>query len=79
VLFTRYVNNPRAVEPAELESLAQVAVPEQNGFAVEAYQTPADAWQRARALQCECGLTCITGSFFLAAELRPLIDASYLP
>jgi dihydrofolate synthase/folylpolyglutamate synthase len=79
VLFTRYVNNPRAVEPAELESLAQIAVPEQNRFAVEAYQTPADAWQRARALQSECGLTCITGSFFLAAELRPLIDASYLP
>jgi dihydrofolate synthase/folylpolyglutamate synthase len=79
ILFTRYVNNPRAVEPTELAALARAALPDKNGPVLEAYETPADAWQRAHSLQGEFGLTCVTGSFFLAAELRPLIDASYLP
>lgn len=79
LLFTRYVNNPRAVEPAELAALARGTLPEQKELSLEAYETPAEAWQRARSLQNDFGLTCVTGSFFLAAEIRPWIEASYLP
>ena len=34
---------------------------------------PADAWRLARSIAQPDDRICITGSFFLAAELRPLL------
>lgn len=78
VLFTRYINNPRAIAPEELAAMAQQAISGKFGREIETAATPAEAWQRARTLQSTYGLTCITGSFFLAAELRPIIESHYL-
>ena len=80
-VFTRYVENPRAVEPEQLEQLAllQATVNPTNGQpAAMIYTTeaPAEAWEVARNLAGADDLICITGSFFLAAEVRPLVLAS---
>ncbi|WP_254510102.1 bifunctional folylpolyglutamate synthase/dihydrofolate synthase [Anatilimnocola floriformis] len=67
VIVTKYVNNPRAVEPEELCDLAHSLGA---GEKVELAAEPQAAWQRARSLASDNDLICITGSFFLAAELR---------
>ena len=35
--------------------------------------TPAEAWQLARRITTPDDLICVTGSFFIAAEMRDLI------
>jgi dihydrofolate synthase/folylpolyglutamate synthase len=69
--LTRYADNPRAVPPEELAAmltrvgdLPHTPVP-----------TPRAAWQAARELAGPEDLVCITGSVFLAGELRPLLTA----
>ncbi|NBO91786.1 MAG: bifunctional folylpolyglutamate synthase/dihydrofolate synthase [Planctomycetia bacterium] len=61
VIFTRYTTNPRAIPPAELVELWGGG---------EAVEPPAEAVRVA--LEGE-KLVCITGSLFLAGELRPLL------
>ncbi len=68
VLLTRYTNNPRGVPVEELRQLAVDLSPKP----IEVCSTPADAWRRARELATPDHLICVTGSFFLAAELRPM-------
>jgi dihydrofolate synthase/folylpolyglutamate synthase len=80
VVFTRYVENPRAVEPEQLEQLAllpSTGMPTNGQPAAMIYttQAPAEAWEAARNLSGAEDLICITGSFFLAAEVRPLVLA----
>jgi dihydrofolate synthase/folylpolyglutamate synthase len=105
VLFTRYLENPRAVPPDQLLAIAQTISPlplgegpgvnniyplplgEETGVRAEKRgekreergegasglsiaPTPADAWAAARRWAQADDLICITGSFFLAAELR---------
>jgi dihydrofolate synthase/folylpolyglutamate synthase len=65
VIFTRYVNNPRGVPP---EKLARLSSHLETGALVCA--DPAAAWEAARQLLEPEDLLCITGSFFLAAEMR---------
>ncbi|MGL4554222.1 MAG: bifunctional folylpolyglutamate synthase/dihydrofolate synthase [Gemmataceae bacterium] len=60
-VFTRYTNNPRAVPPDELIRLWGGG---------EAVEPPAEA---VRAALAGGGLVCVTGSVFLAGELRPLL------
>ncbi|WP_425616606.1 folylpolyglutamate synthase/dihydrofolate synthase family protein [Anatilimnocola sp. NA78] len=72
LVLTRFVNNPRAVEPAELYTCAMQLAAEMNCHAaVEIADEPQAAWQRAKAVAQPADLVCITGSFFLAAELLP--------
>ncbi len=80
VIATEYQNNLRAVPT---DKLAQI-VREQSSIAnlaVEVIEsaTPLDAWQLAQqfASQAETNepLICITGSFFIAAELRRPLNA----
>lgn len=73
VFFTRYQNNPRGVPPEELAALASHAT----DTATEVCVDPAAAWQRARELAAESDLVCITGSFFIAAEMRSQITARH--
>jgi dihydrofolate synthase/folylpolyglutamate synthase len=80
VILTRFLNNPRYVEPAELKRMAdemKATKPEDSGrILVEA--CPAAAWTAAEALAGDGQLICVTGSFFLAAEIRRLARVSPL-
>ncbi len=69
VVFTRYQSNPRAVEPDELARLAR----EISGKTCAVETDPAAAWQKVRALAGPDDLICVTGSFFLAGEIRSLL------
>jgi dihydrofolate synthase/folylpolyglutamate synthase len=79
VVLTRYVNNPRACVPEKLRALAEE---ELMGLALEPSPRlhiaaePLSAWHLAQQLADQQGLICITGSFFLAAELRGVASAS---
>jgi dihydrofolate synthase / folylpolyglutamate synthase len=68
-VLTTFQNNPRSVPVEELARLAGAigAGP----FHVAA--DPAAAWKLAQRLARDDDLICITGSFFIAAELRDLI------
>jgi dihydrofolate synthase/folylpolyglutamate synthase len=70
VIFTRYLNNPRHVPTEEL-----LAAAEELGYAhCRVAADPAAAW-KAVVAEWETGdLICITGSFFIAAEMRDEIE-----
>jgi dihydrofolate synthase/folylpolyglutamate synthase len=72
VLLTRYTTNPRSVPVEELAALAGEISP----TPCETYQSPADAWNRACQVSTPEHLICITGSFFLAAEMRGILSCS---
>src|SRR5262245_27061924 len=77
IFLTQYVENPRAV-PAEslLATALQIRGTITNGEPrpiVHATVRPHDALRLARAVATADDLICIAGSFFLAAELRPLL------
>jgi dihydrofolate synthase / folylpolyglutamate synthase len=80
IFLTQYIYNPRAMEPEALLRLAQQLRREREAAresapALHLTAKPADAWRLARRLAQHGDLICIAGSFFLAAELRPLISA----
>jgi len=68
VYFTRYTVNPRGVP---IETLVQLAA-EQGASHVTACATPERAWQAARMAAELDSLVCVTGSFFIAAEVRAM-------
>ncbi len=79
VIFTRYLENPRGVPPEELRAaatvLASVGGPSQKTPGARTCRTevasnPAEAWNAIHRLARPDDLVCITGSFFLAAEMR---------
>ncbi|MEX0867588.1 MAG: folylpolyglutamate synthase/dihydrofolate synthase family protein [Pirellulales bacterium] len=75
VVFTRYLENPRAVAPEELRQLAA-------GIADGDYrtvETPRQAWSEVQSALREDDLVCVTGSFFIAAELRGALLRSAEP
>ena len=85
VIFTRYANNPRGVPPEELQRLATAITKPRPSVALEGATngrgfmlaetapTPTDAWDAVGRLAQPDDLVCVTGSFFLAAEMRRLI------
>ena len=74
VIVTRYINNPRAMDVDELGSVAAAAsVGRCQPSCIHTAADPAAALTLARELAGADDLICITGSFFLAAELRPLL------
>jgi dihydrofolate synthase/folylpolyglutamate synthase len=69
LFLTTYAGSTRAMAPERLaEILGSVADVPATIFA-----SAADAWFAARAKACPDDLICITGSVFLAGELRPLL------
>ena len=66
VILTRYWNNPRGLPLEQLAAMAE----EISGVPQEVVPTPSEAWQRVRAITTPEHLICVTGSFFLAAEIR---------
>jgi dihydrofolate synthase/folylpolyglutamate synthase len=69
--LTRYTDNPRSVPPEQLAALWCSAG--DTGFTTCA--TPLEAWHTARAAARTEDLICVTGSVFLAGELRPTLLA----
>jgi dihydrofolate synthase / folylpolyglutamate synthase len=69
IALTQYTHNPRAVPPDELQSLAMNI----SGRRYPTYPDPASAWQAVRESAATDDLICISGSFYLAAEMRPII------
>jgi dihydrofolate synthase/folylpolyglutamate synthase len=72
-VVTQYLENPRAI-PAD--SLAAIVEEFTSGRAVQLITcpTPVDAWNYIEHSAVPGEIVCITGSFFLAAELRHLVD-----
>ncbi|MBW3539149.1 MAG: bifunctional folylpolyglutamate synthase/dihydrofolate synthase [Planctomycetes bacterium] len=70
IVLTRYQTNPRAVTVENLAAMLHDA-PEK---VVVTAPDPAAAWEQARRLAGPDDLICVTGSFFLAAEMRELIS-----
>lgn len=69
VILTSFQNNPRNVPVEELERLTR----QLSERPVHVAGDPTSAWKLARRLAGAEDLICITGSFFIAAELRELI------
>ncbi|MGH9676838.1 MAG: glutamate ligase domain-containing protein, partial [Candidatus Acidiferrum sp.] len=67
--LTRFTNNPRAMPPGQLAELWKKAGGE-NGQSIN---SPIEAWREAKAAATPQDIICITGSVFLAGELRPVI------
>lgn len=70
VILTRYVGNPRGVPPEELAALL-----EPTGQRYQVCPDPTAAWSEVLRLATPEDLVCITGSFFIAAEIRHQIRA----
>ena len=74
-ILTRYHDNPRSVLPADLMKLVKRLDAEAIGarpshLSVSICNDPISAWQTCRAEIDTESLVCVTGSFFLAAEIR---------
>ena len=69
VILTSYVNNPRGLPVPELRRLTLLA----KGGSIHAAPDAATALKLALRLADPEDLICITGSFFIAAELRELL------
>jgi dihydrofolate synthase/folylpolyglutamate synthase len=81
MIFTKYLDVRRCFDPEKLRQMARETASEL-GFAARpslVKRNPAEAWraaQRVAASDEGDQLICITGSFFLASELRPLVIES---
>jgi dihydrofolate synthase/folylpolyglutamate synthase len=70
VVVTRFLANPRAMDPEELATLARL----ETGIEVAVEPTPAAAWRNAAAgARCAGGVVVVAGSLFLAGEVRRLL------
>jgi dihydrofolate synthase/folylpolyglutamate synthase len=73
VILTRYLNNPRAMSIAELESLVTELSPVEQCSCPNPTAAVQCALQQATAEH----LVCITGSFFLASEARQALASTF--
>lgn len=82
IILTRYLNNPRCVDLVDLKQEAQMAAAA-TGVSTGDCQIliepcPAAAWSAAESLAAPDSVICVSGSFFLAAEIRSLAESSPL-
>ncbi len=75
VLLTRYLDNPRAVPPEELQAIAR----ELTGREYPVFGDPAAAWDAVRGRAAPEDLVCVTGSLFIAAEMGRQLAARPFP
>lgn len=83
IYLTRFVDNPRSVPPAQLagivSQLREKTRWRRNSTGLPrptVWENPVDAWREARRDPQPDEFICVAGSFFLAAELRPLVIAA---
>ncbi len=74
-VVTQYQENPRAMPAQQLAEMICRELPEIPATAIVVCSTPADAWQHVLQSALSGERVCITGSFYLAAEMRPLLLA----
>jgi dihydrofolate synthase/folylpolyglutamate synthase len=84
IVVTRYQENPRAVPAGDLASVVQAELDradqgERRTGRVEIQATPRDAWESVCRSAEPDELVCVAGSFYLAAELRPVIVSKVRP
>lgn len=72
VILTRYVSNPRGIPPQDLLEAAIMACPQRSSIC-QTRETPFDAWKAVWASAGAADLICVTGSFFLAADVHATI------
>jgi dihydrofolate synthase/folylpolyglutamate synthase len=70
--LTRFRDSPRVTPPEELVQL----LPEDRRATATVVENAAEAWRRARREAGAHDLICVTGSVFLAGELRSLMAAA---
>jgi dihydrofolate synthase/folylpolyglutamate synthase len=71
-VVTQYQENPRAVSARQLaETIRQVLGQSDHGITICA--TPSEAWNHVLRTAIRSERVCITGSFYLAAEMRCLV------
>lgn len=75
IIVTQYQENPRAVSVSELVALIRREIADFSSD-LKLCPTPLDAWQHATQSAVPGELICIAGSFFLAAEMRPYLQAA---
>lgn len=80
VVFTRYADNPRAADPQQLVQVARLLAAQLqqashagDGPELVVCPLPSDAIANFCAFEDPDALVCVAGSFFLAAQLRPLL------
>jgi dihydrofolate synthase/folylpolyglutamate synthase len=75
IVFTRYLLNPRGHQPDRLRELAsQIDRPGgPRRPQIEVCAEPTGAWNTALKGVTRADLLCVSGSFFIAGELRPVI------
>lgn len=72
VVFTRFVENPRATDPQTLlETAVELFGESRANFRIEA--NPEAAWASVGSSLSSDDLLCVAGSAFLVSEMRPLI------
>ncbi|MCZ6640059.1 MAG: bifunctional folylpolyglutamate synthase/dihydrofolate synthase, partial [Gammaproteobacteria bacterium] len=69
VIVTQYLNNPRAVPYQELKRIVESI----SEYPVHLAPDPSSAWKLLARFLREEDLVCITGSFFIAAEMREVV------
>ncbi len=75
IIVTEYRNNPRAVETEILGNIVreELAKLDNDQTLVSEQSFPQEAWRLAQEVVEPDQLVCITGSFFIVAELRPVL------
>ncbi len=69
IVLTRFQGSARAAPPEELAD----SLPADRRSMSTVVPRAADAWRLARSEAGEADLICVTGSVFLAGELRPVM------
>jgi dihydrofolate synthase/folylpolyglutamate synthase len=75
VIFTRYLNNPRAAAPEQLATLVE-RVSTAHAPKMHVASNPQAAWELVQSSVTPDHLVCVAGSFFLAAEVRRQIQGA---
>lgn len=72
VFLTSFPNSSRSIQPEQLRDMVSLPLQQK----VEVVPDPREAWARAKNRMNAEDLLCITGSVFLAGEMRPIIVGS---
>ena len=72
--LTKYGHNPRCMPPEKLAALLAEIAP---GIPFNIHPTAGEAWAAARDTSGSDNLICITGSMFLAGELRSVVSSNH--
>lgn len=76
VVFTSFTRNPRAIKPADLLDLVEsLSLQTRTSAKPLTIETPEGALRQARLLAGDDGIVCGTGSIFLSAELKSVLES----